>query len=53
MRERADVEAFCAPLDLEEPGLTEVSAWRPRPDDVPSQQTWEWEEYGGMGFVRR
>ncbi|MFD4572045.1 SAM-dependent methyltransferase [Streptomyces sp. NPDC058417] len=53
VRERADVEAFCAPLDLVEPGLTEVSAWRPQQDEVPAQVTWEWEEYGGVGFVRR
>ncbi|WTO32928.1 SAM-dependent methyltransferase [Streptomyces achromogenes] len=54
VREREDVAAFCAPLDLVEPGLTEVSAWRPQADeDVPAQLTWEWEEYGGVGFVRR
>ncbi|MER6406241.1 SAM-dependent methyltransferase [Streptomyces viridosporus] len=53
VRERADVAAFCAPLDLVEPGLSEVSAWRPQHDDVPAQLTWEWEEYGGVGFVRR
>ncbi|WP_145883813.1 SAM-dependent methyltransferase [Streptomyces sp. BK340] len=53
VRERADVAAFCAPLELVEPGLTEVSAWRPVHDDVPAQLTWEWEEYGGVGFVRR
>ncbi|MEW2134933.1 SAM-dependent methyltransferase [Streptomyces sp. NPDC005435] len=41
VRERADVAAFCAPLDLEEPGLTEVSAWRPRPGDAPSHRTGE------------
>ncbi|MFI9833749.1 SAM-dependent methyltransferase [Streptomyces sp. NPDC051913] len=52
VREKADVAAFCAPLDLVEPGLVEVSAWRPGQDDVPAQLTWEWEEYGGVGFVR-
>ncbi|MEU5599153.1 SAM-dependent methyltransferase [Streptomyces sp. NPDC020298] len=53
VRKKADVAAFCAPLDLVEPGLAEVSAWRPQNDDVPAQLTWEWEEYGGVGFVRR
>ncbi|MGW2492329.1 SAM-dependent methyltransferase [Streptomyces sp. NPDC001606] len=52
VREKADVQAFCTPLDLVDPGLTEVSAWRPQNDDVPQQLTWEWEEYGGVGFVR-
>ncbi|MFD5858749.1 SAM-dependent methyltransferase [Streptomyces chartreusis] len=53
VRERQDVAAFCAPLDVVEPGLVEVSAWRPRRDEVPAQLSWEWEEYGGVGFVRR
>ncbi|WP_435056801.1 SAM-dependent methyltransferase [Streptomyces capoamus] len=53
VREKADVASFCAPLDLVDPGLSEVSAWRPQHDDVPAQLTWEWEEYGGVGFVRR
>ncbi|MCZ0991768.1 SAM-dependent methyltransferase [Streptomyces diastatochromogenes] len=52
VREKSDVAAFCAPLELVDPGLTEVSAWRPGHDDVPAQLTWEWEEYGGVGFVR-
>ncbi|MFH8804906.1 SAM-dependent methyltransferase [Streptomyces sp. NPDC017936] len=53
VREKKDVADFCAPLDLIQPGLVEVSLWRPRPDDVPAQLSWEWEEYGGVGFVRR
>ncbi|MEV0259042.1 SAM-dependent methyltransferase [Streptomyces sp. NPDC050732] len=53
VREKSDVTDFCAPLDLVHPGLVEVSTWRPRHDDVPAQQTWEWEEYGGVGFVKR
>ncbi|MCX5063754.1 SAM-dependent methyltransferase [Streptomyces sp. NBC_00201] len=52
VREKRDVAAFCAPLDLIEPGLVEVSAWRAEKDDVPAQLSWEWEEYGGVGFVR-
>ncbi|MGW0578822.1 SAM-dependent methyltransferase [Streptomyces sp. NPDC002920] len=53
VRQRKDVAAFCAPLDLVEPGLTEVSVWRRRPSDVRPRLTREWEEYGGLGFVRR
>lgn len=53
VREKKDVADFCTPLDLIQPDLVEVSMWRPRPDDVPAQLSWEWEEYGGVGFVRR
>jgi hypothetical protein len=53
VREKKDVARFCTPLELIEPGLVEVSAWRPRPDEVPPQLSWEWEEFGGVGYVRR
>lgn len=53
VREKKDVASFCDPLELIEPGLVEVSTWRPGRDDVPAQRSWEWEEYGGVGFVRR
>jgi hypothetical protein len=52
VREKRDVTAFCAPLDVVQPGLVEVSGWRPGTDDVPAQSSWEWEEYGGVGIVR-
>jgi hypothetical protein len=52
VREKTDVARFCEPLDLIEPGLVEISAWQPGQDDVPTQRTWEWEEYGGVGTVR-
>ncbi|MEU9381293.1 SAM-dependent methyltransferase [Streptomyces sp. NPDC048279] len=53
VRQKKDVADFCAPLDLIEPKLVEVSAWRPGPHEVPAQLSWEWEEFGGVGFVRR
>ncbi|MGW0874258.1 SAM-dependent methyltransferase [Streptomyces sp. NPDC002740] len=53
VREKTDVADFCAPLNVIEPGLVEVSTWRPGRIDVPAQRSWEWEEYGGVGFVRR
>ncbi|MFJ4519206.1 SAM-dependent methyltransferase [Streptomyces sp. NPDC088770] len=53
VRERKDVADFCTVLDIVEPGLVEVSTWRPGVDAVPAQLSWEWEEYGGVGFVRR
>ncbi|MDQ0935179.1 SAM-dependent methyltransferase [Streptomyces turgidiscabies] len=53
VREKRDVADFCVPLDVVEPGLVEVSGWRPGMDEVPTQSSWEWEEYGGVGIVRR
>lgn len=52
VRERKDLADFCAPLDMVDPGLAEVSSWRPSQGDVPAQLSWEWEEYGGVGFTR-
>ncbi|WP_172381153.1 SAM-dependent methyltransferase [Streptomyces sp. MNP-20] len=52
VREKSDVARFCTPLTLVEPGLVEVSTWRPGGNEVPAQRTWEWEEYGGSGFVK-
>jgi hypothetical protein len=34
-------------MQLLDPGLVEVSAWRPD-SDVQQQRTFEWEEYGGV-----
>jgi hypothetical protein len=53
VREKKDVADICAPLEIIAPGLVEVSTWRPGHDDAPAQLSWEWEEYGGAGFVRR
>jgi hypothetical protein len=35
-------------LEILEPGLVEVSTWRPDSDVGPKQLTQEWIEYGGL-----
>jgi SAM-dependent methyltransferase len=51
VRERADVESCLAGWDLLDPGVVEVSLWRPHGDPVV-QQSWEWIEYGGVARIR-
>jgi len=49
VRESADVATYFAGLELLDPGLVEVSTWRP--DDTPgaaTQETTEWIEFGGV-----
>jgi len=49
VRESTDVGTYFAGLELLEPGLVEVSTWRP--DDAPgaaTQETTEWIEFGGV-----
>ncbi|MEW2549617.1 SAM-dependent methyltransferase [Streptomyces sp. NPDC047002] len=53
VREKADVRGYFEGLDIQAPGLVEVSTWRPDADRVPAQETFEWEEYGGLGRVVR
>ncbi|GAA2403279.1 SAM-dependent methyltransferase [Streptomyces glaucosporus] len=49
VREPEEVHRFFEGLEILEPGLVEVSTWRPDSDIGPRQQTWEWQEYGGVG----
>ncbi|MFJ6810903.1 SAM-dependent methyltransferase [Streptomyces anulatus] len=54
VRTRADVESYFEDngLSVVEPGLVEVSRWRPADVPVaPPQQSFEWEEFGGAGLV--
>jgi hypothetical protein len=39
-------------LDVLEPGLVEVSTWRPDSEVAPRQLTQEWVEFGGVGRIR-
>ncbi|MGI5372624.1 SAM-dependent methyltransferase [Streptomyces iakyrus] len=52
VRRPKDVDGFFAGLDLLEPGLVDVSAWRADPRFGPRPRTQEWVEYGGVGRVR-
>ncbi|HZG05533.1 MAG TPA: SAM-dependent methyltransferase [Streptomyces sp.] len=49
VREPQDVHRYFEGLEIIEPGLVEVSTWRPDSDLGPKQATWEWQEYGGVG----
>ncbi|MFJ5725772.1 SAM-dependent methyltransferase [Streptomyces sp. NPDC093149] len=54
VRTRADVESYFedSGLAVVEPGLVEVSQWRPAAmPAVPPQRSFEWEEFGGAGLV--
>jgi hypothetical protein len=46
VRERKDVEEFFEGFELVEPGLVDVTAWRP--DGRDEEQTSGWIEYGGV-----
>jgi SAM-dependent methyltransferase len=48
VRERHEVEEYFTGMELLEPGLVEVSTWRPDTDLGPKQQTDEWIEFGGV-----
>ncbi|WP_233509947.1 SAM-dependent methyltransferase [Actinomadura craniellae] len=47
VRTTAEVSPFFNDLELVDPGLVEISTWRPNLGDV-TQQTLEWIEFGGV-----
>ena len=49
VRRQKDVEALFEGLEILEPGLVEVSTWRPDTEVAPRQLTQEWIEFGGVG----
>jgi hypothetical protein len=52
VRREKDVTAFLDGTDILEPGLVEVSAWRPDSDLAPKQPSLEWIGFGGVGRIR-
>jgi hypothetical protein len=48
-RSRAEVEAFFAGLDLVEPGVVPVLAWRPDPDEAPPAEPQSAYYWAGVG----
>lgn len=46
IREQKDVRAFFEGFDLVEPGMVEVTTWRP--DGGEEEQTFKWSIYGGV-----
>ncbi|CAM5588438.1 SAM-dependent methyltransferase [Streptomyces aurantiogriseus] len=49
VREEKDVAEWFEGLEILEPGLVEVSTWRPDSEVTPRQLTQEWIEFGGVG----
>jgi hypothetical protein len=49
VRQEKDVESYFEGLEILEPGLVEVSTWRPDTEVAPRQLTQEWIEFGGVG----
>ncbi|MDQ0994583.1 SAM-dependent methyltransferase [Streptomyces sp. V3I7] len=52
VRQEKDMEALFEGMDVLEPGLVEVSTWRPDTEVTPRQQTMEWIEFGGVARLR-
>jgi len=52
VREEKDVAQWFEGLEILEPGLVEVSTWRPDSEVAPRQLTQEWIEFGGAGRIR-
>ncbi|MER5344829.1 SAM-dependent methyltransferase [Streptomyces mirabilis] len=52
VRQEKDVAEWFEDLDVLEPGLVEVSTWRPDSEVAPRQLTQEWVEFGGVGRIR-
>ncbi|NEY36643.1 SAM-dependent methyltransferase [Streptomyces sp. PRKS01-65] len=49
VRQEKDVAEWFAGMEILEPGLVEVSTWRPDNEVAPRQLTQEWIEFGGVG----
>ena len=52
VRQEKDVAEWFQGTDILDPGLVEVSTWRPDDEDAPRQLTHEWIEFGGVGRIR-
>ncbi|MFJ3824449.1 SAM-dependent methyltransferase [Streptomyces nodosus] len=52
VRRQSDVAAWFEGMEILEPGLVEVSTWRPDSEVAPRQLTQEWIEFGGVGRIR-
>ncbi|MFF3467267.1 SAM-dependent methyltransferase [Streptomyces sp. NPDC001984] len=51
VRQEKDVAQLFEGLEILEPGLVEVSTWRPDTEVAPRQLTHEWIEFGGVGRI--
>jgi hypothetical protein len=51
VRREQDVLRFLEGTEILEPGLVEVSTWRPDTELAPKQPSMEWIEFGGVGRI--
>jgi SAM-dependent methyltransferase len=51
VRQESDLHRFLEGLEILEPGLVEVSTWRPDTDLAQQQPSYEWIEFGGVGRI--
>jgi len=51
VRRESQVREYFDGMTILDPGLVEVSTWRPDSQVVPRQQTAEWIEYGGLARI--
>ncbi|MGC0415474.1 SAM-dependent methyltransferase [Embleya sp. AB8] len=51
VRERREVDGFLAPMDLVEPGMVEVSRWRPAGSPAYRRTSHEVDMYGGVARI--
>ncbi|MEV0981452.1 SAM-dependent methyltransferase [Streptomyces sp. NPDC049915] len=51
VRQEKDVAELFEGLEILEPGLVEVSTWRPDTEVAPRQLSHEWIEFGGVGRI--
>ncbi|MEU6217785.1 SAM-dependent methyltransferase [Streptomyces sp. NPDC047022] len=52
VRQEKDVASWFEGMDVLDPGVVEVSTWRPDSEVAPRQLTQEWIEFGGVGRIR-
>lgn len=51
VREKRDVDRYFRGLNIQEPGLVDVTDWRPDSELQQRQRSIEWTEYGGLAQV--
>jgi S-adenosyl methyltransferase len=52
VRTQDEVRSFFEGLEIQQPGLVDVSDWRPDSEVLPRQRSQEWIEFGGLAVVR-
>jgi len=53
VRQEKDVAGWLEGMEILDPGLVEVSTWRPDTEVAPRQLSHEWIEFGGVARILR